>query len=151
MSDDSNKTGAKVPSVDPVSLEKAELRRARIVRQRNIVLVAAVGLIAFTLLILIIWHWKKSDTESETQVTPTVSVKVAKAEKGNIAAQLTAVGTIWPREKADVAAKISAQITKMSLLKNKLVRAGEVIAILESKDLLAQRAEALAALNEARA
>jgi RND family efflux transporter MFP subunit len=61
------------------------------------------------------------------------------------------VGTIWPREKADVGAKISAQIRKMALLKNKVVRAGEVIAILESRDLQAQRAEAVAALNEARA
>jgi RND family efflux transporter MFP subunit len=61
------------------------------------------------------------------------------------------VGTIWPREKADVGAKISAQIKSMPLLKNKLVRAGEIIAVLESRDLQAQRAEAVAALNEARA
>ena len=80
-----------------------------------------------------------------------VSVKVAKAEKGNIAAQVVAVGTIWPREQADVAAKVSAQIKKMALLKNKVVRAGEVIAVLESRDLQAQRAEAVAALNQARA
>src|SRR5262249_41663790 len=46
---------------------------------------------------------------------------------------------------------VSAPIRKMALLKNKVVRAGEVIAVLESKDLQAQRAEALAALNEARA
>src|SRR6185437_9014108 len=78
-------------------------------------------------------------------------VKVAKAEKATIAAPVTAVGTIWPREKADVSAKISAQIKSMSLLKNKLVRAGQVIAVLESRDLQAQRAEAVAALNEARA
>jgi RND family efflux transporter MFP subunit len=39
----------------------------------------------------------------------------------------------------------------MALLKNKVVRAGEVIAVLESRDLQAQRAEAVAALNEARA
>jgi multidrug resistance efflux pump len=39
----------------------------------------------------------------------------------------------------------------MALLKNKVVRAGEVIALLESRDLQAQRAEAVAALNEARA
>jgi DNA-binding response OmpR family regulator len=42
-------------------------------------------------------------------------------------------------------------LTKMALLKNKVVRAGEVIAVLESRDLQAQRAEAVAALNEARA
>ncbi|MDX6306689.1 MAG: hypothetical protein QOI77_3658, partial [Blastocatellia bacterium] len=71
--------------------------------------------------------------------------------KQSIAAQITAVGTIFPRDKADVGAKISAQIKRMALLKNKVVKAGEVIALLESRDLQAQRAEAVAALNEARA
>ena len=80
-----------------------------------------------------------------------MSVKVAKAESAPIATEVLAVGTIWPKEKADVAAKISAQIKTMSLLKNKLVKAGEVIAVLESRDLQAQRAEALAAVNEAKA
>lgn len=119
--------------------------------KRNVVLLTvAVGLVGLALIVFILWRWRKS-SESEPEVTPIVSVKVAKAEKGHIAAQLSAVGTIWPREKADVGAKISAQIKKMSLLKNKVVRAGEVIAVLESRDLQAQRAEALAALNEARA
>src|SRR5438132_8863396 len=121
-------------------------------RQRNtILIIAVIALVIFGLTILIIWRWKKSKAESEAEVTPVVSVKVAKAEPGSIAAQIIAVGTIWPREKADVAAKIGAQIKKMALLKNKVVRAGEVIALLESRDLQAQRAEAVAALNEARA
>jgi HlyD family secretion protein len=130
----------------------AEQRRARIVRQRNLVLiVAGVGIVALLLVGLIIRRVRTSGPEAEPEVTPTVSVKVAKAEKAAIAAPVTAVGTIWPREKADVGAKISAQIKSMALLKNKLVHAGEVIAVLESRDLQAQRAEAIAALNEARA
>src|SRR3989454_4736922 len=121
-------------------------------RQRNtILIIAAIALVIFGLTILIIWRWKRSKAESEAEVTPVVSVKVAKAEPGSIATQIIAVGTIWPREKADVGAKISAQIKKMALLKNKVVRAGEVIVVLESRDLQAQRAEAVAALNEARA
>src|SRR6185295_7750792 len=152
MNNDRNNIRNEPAGAEAVSVEKAQARRARIVRQRNLVLVvAAVALVALTLIILIIWRWKGSATEAETEVTPIVSVKVVKAAKGEIAAQLTAVGTIWPRERADVAAKISAQIKKMALLKNKVVRAGEVIAILESRDLQAQRAEAVAALNEARA
>ena len=119
-------------------------------RQRNLLLIAAVGLLLLIVLILVVWRLRSS-SESEAEVTPVVSVKVAKAEKSHIAAQLSAVGTIWPREKADVGAKISAQIKKMALLKNKVVRAGEVIAVLESRDLQTQRAEAVAALNEARA
>jgi HlyD family secretion protein len=122
-------------------------------RQQNLILItAAVAFVGLTMVVvLIVWRWRRSSAESEPEVTPVVSVKVAKAEKGHIAAQLSAVGTIWPREKADVAAKISAQIKKMSLLKNKIVRAGEIIAVLESRDLQTQRAEAVAALNEARA
>jgi HlyD family secretion protein len=121
-------------------------------RQRNaILIIAVIAVVVFALTVLIIWRWKKSKGESEAEVTPVVSVKVAKAERGSIAAQVVAVGTIWPREKADVAAKVSAQIKKMALLKNKVVRAGEVIAQLESRDLQAQRAEAIAALNQARA
>ena len=121
-------------------------------RQRNaILIIAVVAVIVFSLTVLIIWRWKRSKAETEAEVTPVVSVKVATAEKGEIAAQVVAVGTIWPREKADVGAKVSAQIRKMALLKNKVVRAGEIIAVLESRDLQAQRAEAVAALNQARA
>src|ERR1044072_3433371 len=127
-------------------------RRERIVRQRNVVLiVAGVALIALVLAALIVWRVRSSKTEAEGEVTPTVSVKVAKAEKGTIAAPITAVGTIWPREKADVSAKVSAQIKSMALLQNRPVRAGQIIAVLESRDLQAQRAEAVAALNQARA
>jgi HlyD family secretion protein len=132
----------------------AEEKRARVVRQRNFVLIAGgVALVVLVIVGLIVWRLRtsKSESEAEAEVTPVVSVKVVKAEKGTISAPVTAVGTIWPREKADVAAKVSAQIKKMSLLKNKMVRAGEVIAVLESKDLQAQRAEAAGALNEARA
>ncbi len=130
----------------------AEQRRSQLVRRRNrVLIVAGVAVLVLLLAGLIIRRVRTSTTEAETEVTPTVSVKVAKAEKEAIAAPVTAVGTIWPREKADVSAKISAQIKSMALLKNKLVRAGEVIAVLESRDLQAQRAEAVAALNEARA
>ena len=130
----------------------AEQRHERLVRRRNTVLViAGVAIVVLLLASLIVWRVRNAKSEAEEKVTPTVAVKVAKAEKGAIAAPVTAVGTIWPREKADVGAKISAQIKSMALLKNKLVRAGQIIAVLESRDLRAQRAEAAGALNEARA
>src|SRR2546423_1105316 len=137
--------------VDAVLIEESRVRERR-VRQRNtILIIAVVAAVMFALIILIVWRLKKSKTESEAEVTPVVSVKVAKAEQGSIAAQIVAVGTIWPREKADVGAKISAQIKKMALLKNKVVSAGEVLAVLESRELQARRREAVAALNQARA
>src|SRR5256714_7336490 len=140
------------PDVERVSIDEARISEMRRARQRNtIMIIAVVAIVFFALVVLVVWRWRKSKTEAEAEVTPVVSVKVAKAEKGSIAAPIVAVGTIWPREKADVGAKISAQIKTMALLKNKVVRAGEVIAVLESRDLQAQRAEAVAALNQARA
>ncbi|HBB94206.1 MAG TPA: hypothetical protein DC054_02335 [Blastocatellia bacterium] len=137
--------------VDADSIEAARVQEQRGRRRNTILIIAVIAVVIFALAILIVWRLKKSKAESEAEVTPVVSVKVAKAEQGSIAAQVVAVGTIWPRERADVAAKVSAQIKKMALLKNKVVRAGEVIAVLESRDLQAQRAEAVAALNQARA
>jgi multidrug efflux pump subunit AcrA (membrane-fusion protein) len=129
----------------------AEERRRRLIRRRNIVLIAGSVFVVLLVVTLVVWRLRRPATEAETEVSPTVSVKVVRAERGNIASPVSAVGTIWPREKADVAAKVSAQIKKMALLKNKIVHAGDVIAVLESRDLAAQRAEAVAALNEAHA
>ena len=140
------------PQVERVSREEVRTSETRRFRQRNaLIIIAVIAAVFFMLVVLVIWRWRKSAAEAEAEVTAVVSVKVAKAERGTIAAQVVAVGTIWPRDKADVAAKVSAQIKQMALLKNKVVRAGEVIAVLESRDLQAQRAEALAALNQARA
>ncbi len=117
-------------------------------RQRQILIVTAVlAMVVLIAIGILIWRWKHG-AEADKEVEPIVSVKVAKAEKETIAAPVIAVGTIFPREKAEVAAKISAQIKQMALLKNKVVKAGEVIARLESRDLQAQRAEAVAALNQ---
>ncbi len=129
-----------------------ELRPLDEERERNrryLMIGASVVTLILIVLVVAIWKWQHSSSEVSEEATPVVSVKVAKAEKQPIAAEVTAVGTIWPREKADVGAKISAQIKKMALLKNKVVKAGDVIVVLESRDLQAQRAEADAALNEA--
>jgi multidrug efflux pump subunit AcrA (membrane-fusion protein) len=129
------------------------VRRERLARdrRRNLIIVASVAIVALLLLFLLIWKWRSSSTAGEEAVVPVVSVRVAKVEKQTIAAPVSAVGTIFPREQATVAAKISAQIRSMGLLKNQVVRAGQVIAVLESRDLVAQRNEAIAALNQERA
>src|SRR5205085_9204439 len=59
--------------------------------------------------------------------------------------------TLTPRQMADVMPKVSGQIAQMPLLVNRAVRAGDVLAVLEARDLAAQRAEAAAALLEANA
>src|SRR5215813_8377757 len=135
-----------------ILIEGERAEQARKVRQRNtVIIIAVVAVVFFMLVVLVVWRWRKSHETESGEANVVVSVKVAKAEKGHIAAQVVAVGTIWPRDKADVGAKVSAQIKKMGLLKDRFVHAGDVIAVLESRDLQAQRAEAVAALNQARA
>jgi HlyD family secretion protein len=128
------------------------VRRERLAseRRRNLIIVASVALVALLLLFFLIWKWRSSASEDET-TSPVVSVRVAKVTRETIAAPVSAVGTIVPRDQATVAAKISAQIKTMGLLKNQVVKAGQVIAMLESRDLVAQRNEAIAALNQERA
>jgi len=128
-----------------------ERRGSMTPRQRNLLIIfSSLALLVILVIGVVVWR-RRAAAPTDEATTPVVSVKVAKAEKDAIATQIVAVGTIWPREKSDVGVKISAQIKKMALLKNKLVRAGEIIAVLESRDLQAQRAEAVAALNQERA
>ena len=129
------------------SLKLADQRR----QQRYLIIGASVVVLVLVVIVVAVWKWRKSSAATEAEATPVVSVRVAKVEKQTIAAPVSAVGTIFPREQATVSAKISAQIKQMALLKNKAVKAGEVIAVLESRDLQAQRAEAVAALNQERA
>ncbi|MFL6215934.1 MAG: efflux RND transporter periplasmic adaptor subunit [Blastocatellia bacterium] len=113
-------------------------------------LITVASIIAFALLIHFLWPSKKATAEEEA-ADVVVSVRVAKAERGTISSEVTALGTVFPREQATVSPKINAQIKSMALLKNRPVKAGEVLATLEARDLQAQRAEAASALEEAQA
>jgi multidrug efflux pump subunit AcrA (membrane-fusion protein) len=118
-------------------------------RQRRNWPIVALLLLLLIIVVVALWPSKKpSAAEEEAEVV--VSVKVAKAERQSISSEVTALGTILPRHEATVAAKIAGQIRKMALIKNKPVSAGEVIVEIESRDIQAQRAEAAAALEEAR-
>ena len=153
MTDSDENDRARVSEQTEAEQEKLlAIRRERVARdrRRNMIIVTAVAIVAVVLLVFLIWRWRSSSNQEAT-VPPIVSVRIAKVEKETISAPVSAVGTIFPREQATVAAKISAQIKTMGLLKNKLVKAGEVIAVLESRDLVAQRNEAIAALNQERA
>jgi HlyD family secretion protein len=135
-----------------VEAARTEAERAEAERRRRttLIAVAAVAVIAIVAVVLILRARKSTDAAAETEAA-VVSVKVAKVERQPIALQVSALGTISPRDTAQVSPKISAQIKQMPLWKNRVVRAGEVLAVLEANDLRAQRNEATAALNEARA
>jgi len=113
-----------------------------------------IGIVCLALLLIVIYLYSRQTTtvevETEKKEEVVVSVKVAKAEKETIAQENSALGTVQPVEQSTVAASISAQIKQMRLLKNAFVQKGEVLAVLASQDLQAQRNEAQSALEEAR-
>ena len=86
-------------------------------------------------------------------VTPRWSVveDLAKAERTTISNQITQVATLAAVREATITPKIAAPIAQMPLLTNRTVRAGDILAVLESRDLSAQRAEAAAAVVETEA
>ncbi len=117
------------------------------------------GIVAACLLLIFAYlYYERSKTASVNVATSAdaaktetvVSVKVATAEKQPIAQEFTAVGNVAPAQASTVSASLSAQIKQMRLLKNQFVQQGEVLAVLASQDLQAQRNEATAALDEAK-
>ena len=115
-------------------------------RRKRVLIGAGIGLLV---LILAGWCWHSRGAGEDEAAQPIVSVRVAKAEIGPIAQPLDIVGTINARQEATISPKVSAQIAQMGLIKNHVVHRGDVLAVLESRDLTAQQAEAAAALHEA--
>jgi HlyD family secretion protein len=120
-------------------------------RRATIIAVSVVALVVIVVVAALVIRARRAASADKEEASVVVSVKVAKAEKQPIAQEVSALGTIFPRDTAQVSPKISGQIRQMGLLKNRVVRAGDVIAVLESSDLQAQRNEAAGALTEARA
>lgn len=82
---------------------------------------------------------------------PLVEVKVARAVESDVSIVVRAPATVFPREQANVAPRLTAPVLELTVRKGDSVSAGQVLARLENRDLLAQRAEAAAALADAEA
>ena len=116
-----------------------------------------VGVVLLALVALLAWYlyFGKAQTADETTTEAdkteiVVSVRTSQAETKTISAEISAVGTIFPLRQAVVSANMNGQIKEMRLLKDTLVRQGELIARIDTRDLQAQRAEAVAVLSEAK-
>ncbi len=97
---------------------------------------AIVAVVAAAALGLVVYLAKRSTPPAAAAPATdvVVSVRAAKAERKPIAAEASSLGTIFPRQQATVSPKVGGQITRMRLLKNAVVSAGEVIAVLEPAD-----------------
>ena len=89
--------------------------------------------------------------KEEAEPKPLVTVKVAKVETADIPLSVSAPATIFAKTQASVAARITAPIREMRVKKGDNVGAGQTLAVLEDRDLIAQRQEAAAAVADAQA
>lgn len=169
MSDETkeNLEGSEAETVEPILTENGEAFEAtpvEVADEENETISAAqkkaaiiISSILCLLLIAAFFYWQQSKSgvtveagKSDEKEEVVVSVKVAQAEKETISKEISALGTVAPAEQSTVAASISAQIKQMRQLKNAFVQKGEVLAVLASQDFSSQRAEANAALEEAK-
>jgi HlyD family secretion protein len=87
----------------------------------------------------------------EAKEKPVVAVKVTRADTADLPRLVTGPASIFPREQANIAARITAPIRELKARKGDSVAAGQLMAVLENRDLTAQRQEAQAALADAEA
>ena len=92
----------------------------------------------------------KKDNEDE-EVKPIVEVTLDRATSTDVPLTIDAPATVFAREQANISARVTAPIRKLLVRKGDNVNAGQVLAELENRDILAQRAEAQGAVANAEA
>lgn len=75
---------------------------------------------------------------SEKEVEPVVSVQTAPAERATISEVVSAEAVVYPVEQAIISPKITAPITEFKVQRGSRVTKGQLLAVLENKDLAGQ-------------
>ncbi len=90
-------------------------------------------------------------SREDAPLKPVVDVKVARAEIADVKTVVGAPATVFAREQANISSRITAPIRELLARKGDRVAAGQLLARLEDRDLIAQRDEAQAAVADAEA
>jgi RND family efflux transporter MFP subunit len=90
-----------------------------------------------------------SPAHVEPEAKPLVTVTVADAEVADVQTSVRAPALVHARQQASIASRITAPIRELLVGKGDRVTAGATLARLDSRDLLAQREEALATTRQA--
>lgn len=90
-------------------------------------------------------------THEEAPPKPVVAVKVARSEVADVKLTVRAPAYVFAREQANIGSRVTAPIRRLLARKGDNVAAGQVLAQLDNRDLLAQRDEAAAAVTDAEA
>jgi multidrug efflux pump subunit AcrA (membrane-fusion protein) len=92
-----------------------------------------------------------SSSEKEKETEPVVPVQVAPATLGSIQRIVTADGELFPKTQSSITPKISAPVKQFLVNRGDHVREGQLVAVLENKDLAAAVADAKGAYEQAQA
>jgi len=82
---------------------------------------------------------------------PTVTVQVAPVEKTTIQHTITAQAILFPRQQAAIVPKISAPVQRFLVKRGSPVHEGELLAVLENRDLAAAAQDSKGAYDQAQA
>ncbi|HYL74127.1 MAG TPA: efflux RND transporter periplasmic adaptor subunit [Bryobacteraceae bacterium] len=90
-----------------------------------------------------------SKEKEEKEKEPVVPVQIAEAKRDSIDRIISAQGVLFPVDQANVMPKISAPVKSFSVKRGDHVAQGQVVAILENKDLVAAVNDSKAAYEQA--
>jgi len=90
-----------------------------------------------------------SKTEKEPE--PVVAVQVTAAQRGEIQQVVSVQGVLFPKDQAAIAPKISAPVKTFYVNRGSHVKKGQLLAVLENRDLAAAEVENKGALEQAQA
>lgn len=96
-------------------------------------------------------HKGAEEVGEDKAVKPVVEVTLEKAVSKDIPVTIDAPATVFAREQASIASRITSPIRRLLVRKGDNVKSGQLLAELENRDLVAQRAEAQGALSNAEA
>lgn len=116
-----------------------------------IVIVALAGLGVFLAWMGGAFHEKVHPGSEPVEKPSAAGRTLVTAERTTEAETVTAVGSVQPRKRTDVASQLLASIREVKPRPGDQVKKGEVIITLDDRDLLAQQREAAAALTAAQA
>src|SRR5271169_6871017 len=92
-----------------------------------------------------------SCSKNEGKEEPTVSVQVAAVEKTTIQRTINTEAILFPRQQAAIVPKISAPVQKFLVKRGSPVREGQLLAVLENRDLSAAAQDTKGSYDQAQA
>lgn len=89
--------------------------------------------------------------QKEEQAEPVAPVRVSGVRRGSISRTVTAAGILWALDQSAIVPKISAPVRRFYVNRGDPVRKGQLVAVLENRDLAAAAAENKGSYEQAQA